>query len=517
MAQHPLTYMLPDELDLDGLRKVLSETYRLSVDSPVKVRQTYFDSFDWRVWQAGGELLQERGEMDRLCWVNRKSHQQIACQSIESPPGFVQDIPQGPVRECLVPVLEMRVLLPMVNINQQRYTLRILDAEEKTVVRVILLKNQFSAVKGKKKGDLDGRIVLQPLKGYETDFLKLKQQFASLKLRPSEQSLYEDALLGVGRKVGDYSSKLNFRLDPDAPAYVTARQIMLSLLNTLEANIDGTRADLDSEFLHDLRVATRRTRSAMSQIKGVFDPEQLEPFKQAFGWIGQITGETRDLDVYLLHYPDYRASLPKTIQKDLDPFHAFLQQHHKLAQAGLVKKINSPHFRKNLKAWRSWLQSPGGESEQAPSAMRPTAKLADKRIGKLYKRVLKDGLNIGDDSPAELLHELRKDCKKLRYLMEFFQSLYPKPAIRELIKALKVILDNLGEFQDLEVQANSLEKFGEQMLNEGAPASALMAMGILVGKLLERQERARAEFVDLFTDFSSESNQNAFQQLFGVR
>jgi CHAD domain-containing protein len=100
--------------------------------------------------------------------------------------------------------------------------------------------------------------------------------------------------------------------------------------------------------------------------------------------------------------------------------------------------------------------------------------------------------------------------------MEFFQSLYPKPAMRELIKALKVILDNLGEFQDLEVQAHSLEQFGEQMLKEGAPASALMAMGILVGKLLERQQQARDEFVDLFTEFSRESNQIAFQQLFGV-
>jgi CHAD domain-containing protein len=292
---------------------------------------------------------------------------------------------------------------------------------------------------------------------------------------------------------------------------------MLSLLNTLEANIDGTKANLDSEFLHDLRVATRRTRSAMSQIKGVFDPDQLAPFKQAFGWIGQITGDTRDLDVYLLKFPDYRASLPKAMQGDLDPLHSFLQQHHKQAQAELVKKINSPHFRKHLKSWRNWLQSPGDQSDQTPNAMLPTAKLADKRIGKLFKRVLKDGLDIGHDTPAERLHDLRKDCKKLRYLMEFFQSLYPKPAIRELIKALKVILDNLGEFQDLEVQAHSLEKFGERMLKEGAPASALMAMGILVGKLFERQQQARDEFVDLFSEFSGESNQVAFQQLFGVK
>ncbi|MGD8911892.1 MAG: CHAD domain-containing protein, partial [Candidatus Thiodiazotropha sp.] len=461
MAQQPLTYMLPDELDLDGLKQILSESYRFSEATPVKLKQTYYDSFDWRVWQAGGELLHEQGEQNRLCWVNRKTHQQLACQPIDASPEFPREMPQGPVRERLLPVLEMRVLLPMVQINQQRYTLRVLDEEEKTVVRVILLKNQFSAIKGRLKGDLDGRIVLQPLKGYDSDFFKLKQQLASLKLRPSEQSLYDDALLGIGRKPGDYSSKLNFRLDPDAPAHVTARQIMLSLLNTLEANVDGTKANLDSEFLHDLRVATRRTRSAMSQIKGVFDADQLEPFKQAFGWIGQITGETRDLDVYLLKFPDYRASLPEALQADLDPFHTFLQQHHKQAQAELVRKINSPHFRKNLKNWRSWLLSSGIESDQTPesdltpNAMRATAKLADKRIGKLYKRLLKDGQNIGQDTPAERLHELRKDCKKLRYLMEFFQSLYPKPAMRELIKALKVILDNLGEFQDLEVQAHS--------------------------------------------------------------
>jgi CHAD domain-containing protein len=517
MVQHLFTCLLPDEFDLDGLKKIIPDCYRFDEEAPVKVKQTYYDSFDWRVWQAGGELLHEQGVHNRLCWVKRKNQQQLACQTIDSLPGFPQDLPQGPLRERLLAVLEMRVLLPMVQINQQRYTLRILDDEEKTVARVILQKNQFSAVKGRLKGELDGRLVVQPLKGYEADFLKLKQQFASLKFSSLKQSLYEDALLGIGRKPGDYSSKLNFRLDPDAPAHVTARQIMLSLLDILEANVDGTKANLDSEFLHDLRVATRRTRSAMSQIKGVFDPGQLEAFKKAFGWIGQITGETRDLDVYLLKYPDYRASLPKVLQDNLDPFHAFLQQHHKQAQSALVKKINSPHFRKSLKEWRGWLQTSATVSEQTPNAMEPTAKLADKRIGKLYNRVLKDGQNIAEESPAERLHDLRKDCKKLRYLMEFYQSLYPKPAIRGLIKALKVILDNLGEFQDLEVQAHSLGKFGEQMLKEGAPASALMAMGILVGQLFERQQQARSEFVDLFIAFSGEANHAVFQQLFGVR
>jgi hypothetical protein len=67
------------------------------------------------------------------------------------------------------------------------------------------------------------------------------------------------------------------------------------------------------------------------------------------------------------------------------------------------------------------------------------------------------------------------------------------------------------------VQAEALEDFGEQMLKEGAPARTLMAMGILVGQLLTRQVQAREEFFNLFNQFSSEQNVQAFNQLFGTK
>jgi CHAD domain-containing protein len=515
MALYPISYLLPDDFDLDQLKRVFTESNGLREEDPSRVKLTYYDSFDWRIWNAGAELFEQKGSINRLCWQALKGRKDTLCQIIDQPPGFAKDLPPGVVADEVAKVLEMRILQPKVHIIQQQQTLALLDSEEKTVVRVVLEQNSFSSTKGKQSGALEGRLVLKPLKGYETDFEAAQQRLQALKLYNCEQSLYYDALQEIGIKPGDYSSKLNYRLDPDAHIGNTARSIMLGLLDTMEANIAGTKANLDSEFLHDLRVATRRTRSAMSQIKGVFDPQQLEPFKQGFGWIGQITGPTRDLDVYLLEYDRYRASLPQALQADLDPFYSFLLNHHKTEQAILVKKLNSPHFRKLLKNWRIWLESPTADQRNVPNAVKPTAKLADKRISKLYARVLQDGSAIGPDSPAELMHDLRKDCKKLRYMMEFFQSLYPKPAIRELIKRLKVILDNLGEFQDLEVQAHSLEAFGNQMLKEGAPASALMAMGVLVGRLFEGQTRAREEFATLFAAFSSKENQKAFRQLFG--
>jgi CHAD domain-containing protein len=411
----------------------------------------------------------------------------------------------------------MRKLLPQVRIRQKMHTLRVIDDEEKTVVRVVLQENHVDSVDGKQQGSLDGRVLLKPLKGYDDDFEALHALLEQLGLIAAEQSLYEEALAGMDRRPGDYSSKLNYRLDPEARSDATAKKIMLSLLNTLEANVQGTKADLDSEFLHDLRVATRRTRSAMTQIKGVFESEELDAFKQGFAWIGKITGPTRDMDVYLLQFDEYKASLPAAVQADLDPFHAFVERHQKEAQNELVKKLNSPHFRKLMKSWRAWLNRAVPKKPTAPNALRPIAALSDQRIRKLYSKVMKDAEAIKPGSPAEMLHDLRKDCKKLRYLMEFFQSLYPKPQIRALIKEMKILLDNLGEFQDLQVQAESLEGFAKQMMEEGAPASALMAMGILVGRLYERQAKAREEFADLFAAFSNAENRQAFHKLFGSK
>ncbi len=519
MTPQSISYLLPDGLDLETLKHRLSELNILREEAPAECGQTFYDSFDWRVWQAGGELVQEReAEYTRLCWSERRSDEEPLCELSETAPGYVWDLPEGALRERLTPVLEMRRLMPQVSLRQKLRTLRVLDDEEKTVVRVVLQENAFNAVEGRQPGgELEPRLQLRPLKGYERYFDNLHAQLEKLNLIVAERSLYEEALAAIGRKAGDYSSKLNYMLDPDARSDATAKKIMLSLLDTLEANVEGTKANLDSEFLHDLRVATRRTRSAMTQIKSVFEPKELAPFKEGFGWLGRITGPTRDMDVYLLQFPEYRASVPPAVQSDLEPFHDFLVRHHAQAQRELEKRLGSPHFRKLMKSWRAWLEKPVAKKPKAPNALRPIADLSDQRIRKLYSKVIEDGEVITPDSPPERLHDLRKACKKLRYLMEFFQSLYPKPEIRAQIKEMKTLLDNLGEFQDLQVQAEALESFGKQMMKEGAPASALMAMGILVGKLLERQTLARAQFADLFAVFSSEANRQAFQQLFGSK
>ena len=514
MLPQPIQYQLPDDWDQDKLIANLAIRDHLIDAGTQSLKQTYLDSFDWQIWQSGAELsFEQTKQRKRLCWVERDSAKQIELE-YDKIPSLPAELPAGALRERLTEALQLRALLPLVQVQQQFQTFNLVNKNDKTVLRLIVQRSEFSSPDRKQSGSLGVRVVLKPLKGYQNAFRKIQLECESLGLQPVKQSLFESAIAGIGRTPGDYTSKLNYQLDPTARSDATAKQIMLSLLNTLEANVVGTKANLDSEFLHDLRVATRRTRSAMSQIKGVFDAQEIEPFKQGFAWVGQVTGPTRDMDVYLLKFDNYRHSLPVAIRSDLDPFHDFLQLQHQKAHAALMRKLNSKQFRELIKAWREWLEQAATEPSLQANAMRPVAELADQRIYKIYKRVIKQGKAIEPDSPAELLHDLRKDCKKLRYLMEYFQSLYPKREITVLIKLIKVLLDNLGDFQDLQVQAEKIESFAEQMQEQGAPASTLMAMGILVGDLLKRQQQAREDFAALFNNLNSEKNTQAFKRLF---
>jgi len=325
-----------------------------------------------------------------------------------------------------------------------------------------------------------------------------------------------EALAAAGRHPGDYySSKIDYHLEPNKRADATTKEILLGLLDTLEANIEGTKANLDSEFLHDLRVATRRTRSALTQIKGVFAPDLVEDYKVGFAWVQQATGAVRDLDVYLLDFDGYQASLPAPLQPHLEPLREFLRSHYDSAHRAMARALGSAKFRHLLESWRVFLEAPVPERSAAPYAMRPSKEVADARIWRMYRQVCKEGRSVAPASPAEELHELRKSCKKLRYLLEFFSSLYPKKQVGALVKMLKVLLDNLGRFQDLAVQAGHLRETAWQMRAEGcAETDTLLAMGVLVGDMMRRQQQARLELAQIFADFDAPENRAIFRALF---
>ena len=166
-----------------------------------------------------------------------------------------------------------------------------------------------------------------------------------------------------------------------------------------------------------------------------------------------------------------------------------------------------------MSEWERYLKAQAPLKPVEPNAKLTIKQLADIRLWKNYRRVLKEGEAINDQSSSESLHELRKSCKKLRYLMEFFQSLYQENQINLFIKNLKGLQETLGDFQDLAVQENALKQFCEEMLSNNIQANTILAMGVLIQNLDTLRNNARKDFSSKFATFKHEENQSEFKSL----
>ena len=521
MRSAPIEYLLPEGVEAERMLDAVRRRLPCESGPASEVVRHFYDSFDWRLYRAGAvlELTETAGDRE-LAWIDLATGTEDVRQGLVGEPAFADSLHPGPVRTLLEPVLWIRRLLPIAQLRSHRHGLRVLDDEDKTVVRVVV--EEHAELEGKDahalRGQLPGRIRLLPLRGYWSEFNALasllEQEVGLVRTRAP---LYLELLALRGLRPGGYSSKLDYHLDPKQRADAAAKTILLGLLDTLEANLDGARRNLDSEFLHDLRVATRRTRSALAQIKDVLPADIVAQFKEGFAWLQQVTGPVRDLDVYLLDFPVLRESLPPVLREDLEPLKTFLLSHYDEEQQKLAAALDSPRCRTLLLEWRAFLEQPVPAEPPAPNAGKSIKAVADGRIRRMFKRVRREGRAIGEHSPPEELHELRKSCKKLRYLMEFFQSLYPEDEIRGPIKQIKVLLDNLGRYQDLAVQAAHLQDTAARMHREGAAdARGLLAMGALISGMLNEQRHARDAFADTFAGFDAPTNRARFHSLFAA-
>jgi CHAD domain-containing protein len=147
----------------------------------------------------------------------------------------------------------------------------------------------------------------------------------------------------------------------------------------------------------------------------------------------------------------------------------------------------------------------------------PVINLARQRIYKRYRRIVKAGQRILKNTEDEQLHALRIECKKLRYLMEFFASLFPPKKISRLIKQLKKLQNNLGDFNDLCVQEEYLLNIASEMpVTDDQSRKTLLAIGGLVETLDKRRAVVKGEFAQTFTTFAAPENKKLFKELFAA-
>jgi CHAD domain-containing protein len=513
------TWLAPDLSHPHDVGPIAGGSGRLQLADERRVRVLFLDTFDWRVHRAGHVLAWEAGAgSKRLVLQPLEDNTGVtAAPAGATAPAWPDELPEGHLRRVVAPVLGPRRLLPLGDAEVERLSGSLQDGNGNLILSLVwerwIPRDSDGSPTDPSPWTLRvrGPLPRHPAVDRAMDTLQEHPE-----LQADDFTPLAFCCGARGRHPRDYSSKIALHLDPDQAAETAVRHILLHLEDTIRRNVPGTIADLDVEFLHDLRVATRRSRSAISLLKAALPMADIAPFRGELKWLGAITGPCRDLDVWLMDMDAMRARLPTASAVALDPFERLLAAERRTAQRTLARQLRGARFHALLKDWRELLERPAAARSAGEAANRPIRLFARARILKVYRRIIRAGRALGDDPPAAPLHQLRIEAKKLRYLLEFFAGLDAEGRAAGLIKKLKTIQDVLGGFNDMEVQQQGLRSFSARLLAQGAPdPETLLALGRLDGIMAAQQETHRQTWCERFRTFDRDDVDLDFRNLLG--
>lgn len=319
------------------------------------------------------------------------------------------------------------------------------------------------------------------------------------------------------------SPRTKRRLSPQSPANTVqdkkiasgAKWLRVHYARLLAEMVDAEAVLLkqeSAEALHVFRVALRRTRCGLSEFKRILTAEDEAYFKSEFRWLNTVTAPIRDLDVHLQTWNKLTAELNRGQRLHLQPMRTFLLKKRERARRILAQALRSARYRQLRRKWRAFLD--GKYEAVGQRAHDSVCRTATRGLHRALKRVVRRGAKIQASSPAARLHDLRIAFKKLRYVLEFSQPLYPKTQYKTILSRLKALQESLGAFQDLSVQRSELDRFCTGLQEKaGTSAQTLLVMTLLSQKLIKRQNKLRREVEGELKAFLSASNQKRFAAL----
>lgn len=353
------------------------------------------------------------------------------------------------------------------------------------------------------KADLWARIFNQPVR-FQTPPLNSTELLAHLLHLPAEASASESLTLPAtpGINAGDTLTE-------------AARKTFLFHFQRMLNLEPATRRGEDNEALHDMRVATRRMRTAAQVFAAHLDPETLQPFVKGLRRAGDTLGAVRDLDVFWEKTEVFLNNQVESQRPDLTPLHRVWQNARDQARESLLKYLDSSAYRRFRGRFAAYLENAwappfppfNAKGEALPQLVRHVAPiLVAERVAAIRAY---DPWIRGADVPLGRYHRLRIASKRLRYTLEYFSEVLG-PAAKPLITQVKLLQDHLGELQDAVVASNLLRDFlvwgtWGHIGSASVPLEPVVAPGVasyLTERQIELQQR-RDSFLPLWENFNS--------------
>jgi triphosphatase len=265
-----------------------------------------------------------------------------------------------------------------------------------------------------------------------------------------------------------------------------ARIIISGCLEQIVGNQEGVLQATNPESIHQMRVGVRRLRSAMALFSKWI--EVPAPLRVDLKGLAILLGPARDADVLA---SDTLACIVTACPNE-PSLQALVQAASADADAKrrqVAQVLHSDRYAVLIGSLRTWLSDLRLKEMPKGKMRRVLAERldfhADRILVRCHRRLIERGAGL-DRFTVEERHQLRIAAKKLRYAVEFFQSLHAARRSKRYLRALTALQGALGELNDAAVADQLLRELGERQ--RALAAGAAFARGFLCAAAKWRTE-----------------------------
>jgi triphosphatase len=464
----------------------------------VSLDDTYFDTDDWRVTRAGYTLrvrrVGDRTEATLKAMTagedGLRRRREISEPLTDTAPEALACAP-GPVGERVRTLAGGRALRPLFTLRTRRRTYPITvngaDAGE-----VALDEAEVPVEHGEplRLTRVEVEVAAEAVATVRGFVAELR---AACGLQPAARSKFEAGLAAQGLALPPPPDLGATAIPPDITAGELAFAVLRRHFAAFLAHEPGTRLGDDPEELHDMRVAARRLRAALSLFRAVL-PARAERVRRELAWIARHLGEVRDLDVQLDRLAAWATGTGGIEPAALDEVRNRLHGRRARARRRLLRALESRRYARLVQSLTDLLR--GGPPRRLAAARAPATTVAPALLRRLYRKFRQAGDGLGETATAAAYHRARIRTKRLRYAVEAFADLYGPPA-RVYARRLADLQDLLGRHQDAQVAMASLR----DALSAGGrrlPPETAFAMGRIAQRYADEAAALRRRFGEVY-------------------
>jgi CHAD domain-containing protein len=414
-------------------------------------------------------------------------------------------------------VIFPRKLIEHIRVITDRRLYRVVSPEEAEIelafdTSSFSLQGLQKSRRAQKLNELEAEILKGPTTALEGMAALLAKKFS---YPPSRGSKFEVAIERLKVILPSKKPPPKLRVDLDDRLDLAVRKFLTHQLQRFQEHLAGVCQDIDTEFVHQARVATRRMRSALRLFHEAIPENTAGYLEGELKWLGGMFGAVRDLDVFLLNLVRFKEQIERFSTKKKGSFENWIEKHRRAPFKTLCQALESPRYKSFERRLTQFLERPLPLRPRSPLALKTVREVAPVLITEKFEGGIKQGRTVLENPKLKQFHRLRIQMKKLRYASEFMAPAYDDRLDPFIVRMVE-IQDCLGEIQDTVFTRSFIDSLRDDWKGKLVDPELLFILGEIYQLQAHIEEDRKERFGKVWGQFSSEETMALLREiLFG--